>query len=122
MHYGFNCIMMFTCQEQSSSLPFTCNFYYSLRILVIFLLPLFHIPHCTAQIMDSERAGVLLAAVTSNAKHFCMVVFHAFFAQHRNYGNSFAFYSPFLDEGNRDWRQRVVFFPEMRCFLPRHRF
>ncbi len=91
MNYGFNCIMMFTCQEQSSSLPFTCNFYYSLRIVVIFLLPLFHIPHCTAQMMDSERAGVLLAAVTSNAKHFCMVVFHAFFAQHRNDGNSFAY-------------------------------
>ncbi len=35
--------MMFTCQEQSSSLPFTCNFHYSYysRIVVIFLLPLF---------------------------------------------------------------------------------
>ncbi len=58
--------MMFTCQEQSSPLLFTCNFhysYYSLRIVVIFLLPLFPIPHCTAQMIDSERAGVLLAAV-----------------------------------------------------------
>ncbi len=42
--------MMFTCQEQSSSLPFTCNFhysYYSLRIVVIFVLPFF--TYLTAQ-------------------------------------------------------------------------
>ncbi len=40
-------------------LPFTCNFYYSyysLRIVVNFLLPFIHIPHWTAQMMDSERA------------------------------------------------------------------
>ncbi len=58
--------MMFSCQEQSSSLLFTCNFhysYYSLRIVVIFFTAIIHIPHCTAQIMHSEIAGVLLAAV-----------------------------------------------------------
>ncbi len=37
--------------------------------------------HYSAQIMDSDRGGVLLPAVsnlfTSNAKHFCMVVFRA---------------------------------------------
>ncbi len=58
--------MMFTCQEQSSSLPFTCNFlysYYSLRIVVNFFTAIIHIPHCTAQMIESERTGVLLAAV-----------------------------------------------------------
>ncbi len=28
-----------------------------------FFTAMIHIPHCTAQMMDSERAGVLLAAV-----------------------------------------------------------
>ncbi len=42
-------------------LPFTWNFhssYYSLRIVVHFFTAIINIPHCTAQIMDSERAGV----------------------------------------------------------------
>ncbi len=58
--------MMFTCQEQSSSLTFTCNFhysYYSLRIVVNFFTAIIHITNYTAQMMDSERSGVLLAAV-----------------------------------------------------------
>ncbi len=31
--------------------------------LWLFFTAIIHIPHCTAQMMDSERAGVLLAAV-----------------------------------------------------------
>ncbi len=58
--------MMFTCQEQRSSLPFTFNFhysYYSLGIVVNFLLPLFTYPTAQHKWWTQKEQSVLLATV-----------------------------------------------------------
>ncbi len=112
-------------------LPFTCNFhysYYSLRIVVIFLLPFIHISHWTAQMMDSERAGVLLAAVLIYLRlmHNDFVwLYSTLFRRHRNV---MAIRLPTLPLGstrrfwmrvrNRDWWKLVVFSPECDAFFP----
>ncbi len=73
--------MMFTCQEQSSSLPFTCNFHYSYYLNCgYFFTAIIHItlPHCTAQMMDSERVGVLLDADLICLMQNAFVEFHIF--------------------------------------------
>ncbi len=128
--------MMFTCQEQTSSLPFTCNFhysYYSLRIVVVFFTAIIHIPHCTAQMMDSERAGVLLAAVLIYFRlmqnTFVWLLYSMPFRRHRNVMvislltlPSCSTHRFWMRVRNRDWWQRVVFSPEMGCFLPLHSF
>ncbi len=44
-------------------LPFTCNFHYSQRIVVIFFTAIIHMPHRTAQMIDSEEQVCLLADV-----------------------------------------------------------
>ncbi len=71
----FNHIMMFTCQEQSSSLQFTCNLYYCLRIEVIFtaVTPL----HSTDDGLRKSTCvtGRCFHLFTSNAKHVCVAVF-----------------------------------------------
>ena len=73
--------MMFTCQEQSTSLPFTCNFrilIIHLRIVIIFLVLYSHTPLFLINSGLSKSAGALLSAVliyfTSNAKHFPAIV------------------------------------------------
>ncbi len=116
--------------------PFTCNFhysYYSLRIVVVFFTAIIHIPHCTAQMMDSERAGVLLAAVLIYFRlmqnTFVWLLYSMPFRRHRNVMvirlltlPSCSTHRFWMRVRNRDWWQRVVFSPEMGCFLPLHRF
>ncbi len=84
------------------SLPFTCNFhysYYSLRIVVKKMLAIIHIPHCTAQMTDSERADVFTATVLIYL--------------HRNVMNVFAYMLPscscrfWMRVKNRVWWQRA---------------
>ncbi len=123
--------MMFTCQEQSSSLPFTCNFHYSyylLRIVVNFFTAIIHIPHCTAQMMDSERAGVLLAAVLIYLRlmqNTFVWLYSTLFRRHRNVMAIRLLTLPsrstcrfWMSVRNRDWWQRVVFSPNAMLSSP----
>ncbi len=93
-----------------------------------FLLPFIHIPHWTAQMMDSERAGVLLAAVLIYLRlmHNDFVwLYSTLFRRHRNV---MAIRLPTLPLGstrrfwmrvrNRDWWKLVVFSPECDAFFP----
>ncbi len=81
--------------------------------------------------MDSERAGALLAAVLIYLRLLQNTfewLYSMLFWRHRNV---MAINLPTLPSRstrrfwmrvrNRDWWQRVVFSPEMQCFLPRHR-
>ncbi len=100
-------------------LPCTCNFpysYYSLRIVVIFTAVI-RIPHFTALMMDSERAGVLLAVILIylHLMHNDFVwLYSRLFRRHRNV-IEFVCLLPSLATRrfcmrviNRDWWQRVV--------------
>ncbi len=97
-------------------LPFTCNFHYSYYLLRILV-------NCTAQMMDSERAGVLLAAVLIDLRlmHNDFVwLYSTLFRRHRHVMEfvclyaAVTFYSPFLDEGKE---QRLV---AASCVFPRN--
>ncbi len=82
--------MMFTCQEQSSSLPFTFNFhysYYSLRIVVNFLLPLFTYRTAQHKLWIQKEQVCLLAAVLIYLRlmHNDFVwLYSTLFRRHRN--------------------------------------
>lgn len=110
---------MFTCQEQSSSLPFTCNFHYSYYSPVVpFFFTASRTPlHSTNDGLRKSRrvTGRCFNLFKSNAN---MLVFHALAPQKCD-GNSFAyaavaFCSPFLDEGKE---QRLV---AASCVFPRN--
>ncbi len=97
-------------------LPFTCNFHYSYYLLRILV-------NCTAQMMDSERAGALLAAILIDLRlmHNDFVwLYSTLFRRHRNVMEfvclyaALTFYSPFLDEGKE---QRLV---AASCVFPRN--
>ncbi len=80
--------------EQRSSLQFTCNFH--LFVLFTkncgyFLQPLFTYPTAQHKLWTRKSrcvTGRFFNLFTSNAKHFCMVAFHAFSAPYKCDGNS----------------------------------
>ncbi len=107
--------------------PFTCNFHYSyylLRIVVHFFTAIISIPHFTAQMMDSERAGVFTGCCfnlfRSNLMHNDFVwLYSTLFRRHRNVMEFVCLYtavafSSFLDEGKE---QRLV---AASCVFPRN--
>ncbi len=68
-------------------LSFTCNFHYSLRTMVNFVTAIIHIPHCTAQIMDSERAGVFTGRcfnVFTSIHNDCVWLYSTLLRRQRN--------------------------------------
>ncbi len=68
-------------------LPFTCNFHYSLRTVVNFVTAIIHIPHCTAQMMDSERAGVFTGRcfnVFTSIHNDCVWLYSTLLRRQRN--------------------------------------
>ncbi len=87
-------------------LPFTCNFHYSLRTVVNFVTAIIHIPHCTAQIMDSERAGVFTGRcfnVFTSIHNDCVWLYSTLYGANEMRSNLFAYtavtFLPFLDDG-----------------------
>ncbi len=114
-------------------LPFTCNFHYSSyspRIVVIFYCHYSHTPRQHKWWTQKEQVCLLAAVLISlRLMHNDFVwLYSTLFRHHRNVMEFVCLYaavafSPFLDEGKE---QRLVaascVFPEMRCFLPLHRF
>ncbi len=97
-------------------------------LLWLFFTAIIHIPHCTAQMMDSERAewvllGALLIYLRLMHNDFVWR-YSTLFRHHRNVMEyaAYAFYWPFVDEGirNRDWWQLTLleFSPECDAFFP----
>ncbi len=107
-------------------LPFTCNFHYSLRVVVNFSTAIIHIPHCTA----TQKEQVCLQAAVLIYLHLMRNDFvwqySTLFGAIEMWWNLFAYTLPlrsrrfWMRVRNRDWWQRVVFSPGMRCFLPLH--
>ncbi len=106
-------------------LPFTCNFHYSsysLRIVVIFLLPLFTYPTSQHKWWTQKEQVCLLAAVLIYLRlmHNDFVwLYSTLFRHHRNVMEFVCLYaavafSPFLDEGKE---QRLV---AASCVFPRN--